>query len=151
MTNTATKPRRIFRKRGQALTKQNLQLSHRDVDNLAEVRGALSTYKVSTSTSIILGLALAAIIDEVRGGKVHWWDDLRSTVRRPRRARVAPPTRHAQGPSGTARLDGHWQLVDKEPAQGVCGQIVDVSQLFKSTLRPNSFVEKRKQGAGLAA
>jgi hypothetical protein len=117
MTNTATKPRRIFRKHGQGLTKQNLQLSRRDVDNLAEVRGALSTYKVSTSTSIILGLALAAIIDEVRGGKVRWWHDLRCTVRRPRRARVPPPTRHAQGPSGTARLDGDWQLVDKELAQ----------------------------------
>jgi hypothetical protein len=30
---------------------------------------------------------------------------------------VPPPTRHAQGASGTARLDGDWQLVDKELAQ----------------------------------
>jgi hypothetical protein len=37
MTHTATKPRRIFRKHGQGLTKQNLQLSRRDVTSLRSV------------------------------------------------------------------------------------------------------------------
>lgn len=70
-----------YRKPGQGLIKQNFALSREDLDNLAEVRAAFEdTHSVVVSTSILLGLALKAILDEVRAGKVRGSDDLRSTV-----------------------------------------------------------------------
>lgn len=71
-----------YRKHGQGLSKQTFQLSAGDLNNLQEVRGAFTAaHGVTASTSIILSLALKAITDEVRAGRVRWSDDLRSTVR----------------------------------------------------------------------
>lgn len=70
-----------FRKPGQGLSNLSFALSRADLDNLAEVRTAFEhAHGVIASTSILLGLALTAIRDEVRAGKVRWSDDLRSTV-----------------------------------------------------------------------
>ena len=79
-------PPTAYRKPGQGLTKQNFALSRADLDNLAEARAAYEKSRgVIASTSILLGLALRALVDEVRAGKVRWSDDLRTTVREAQR------------------------------------------------------------------
>lgn len=75
-----------FRKPGQSLANLSFALSRSDLDNLAEIRTAFGrNHGVIASTSILLGLALKALLDEVRAGKVRWSDDLRSTVREAQR------------------------------------------------------------------
>ena len=71
-----------FRKRGQGLINLSFALSQSDLHNLSEIRAAFGRHHgVIASTSILLGLALKALLDEVRAGNVRWSEDLRSTVR----------------------------------------------------------------------
>ena len=75
-----------FRKPGQGLTNLSFALARSDLDNLTEIRTAFErAHGVIASASILLGLALTALLDEVRAGKVCWSDDLRSTVKEARR------------------------------------------------------------------
>ena len=75
-----------FRKPGQGLANLSFALSRSDLDNLAAARSAFAqAHGVIASTSILLGLALRALLDEVRAGKVRWSDDLRSTVKETQR------------------------------------------------------------------
>ena len=71
-----------YRKHGQGLVKQNYQLSRNDLAKLAEARTAFErTHQVTASVSIVVSLAIAALVDEIRGGTVRYSDDLPSTVR----------------------------------------------------------------------
>lgn len=75
-----TKPK-IYRKRGQILTHHSFTLTATDAENLEEVRRAYaSNYPFLVSNSIIVGVALQALVEETRSGKIRSTPDLYISV-----------------------------------------------------------------------
>jgi len=71
----------VYRKRGQELINHGFRLTVNDTANLEEIRRAYeSNYPFSVSTSIIVGVALQALVEEARSGKVRSTPDLYISV-----------------------------------------------------------------------
>jgi len=71
----------VYRKRGQELINHAFRLTVDDTQNLEEVRRAYeANYPFSVSTSIIIGVALQALVEEARSGKIRTTPDLYVSV-----------------------------------------------------------------------
>ena len=71
----------VYRKRGQELINHGFRLTATDTANLEEIRRAYEdNYPFSVSTSIIVGVALQALVEEARSGKVRTTPDLYISV-----------------------------------------------------------------------
>lgn len=67
----------VYRKHGQQLTTHTFKLTQSDVTHLERIRTAYEDrYGFSVSTSIIIGVALQSLADEVRAGTIRSTPDL---------------------------------------------------------------------------
>lgn len=75
-----TKPK-VYRKRGQGLTEHGFKLTATDTANLREIKSAYEDhFPFAVSTSIVVSVALQALIEEVRSGKIRSTPDLYISV-----------------------------------------------------------------------
>lgn len=72
----------VYRKRGQKLINHGFRLTEADTANLEEIRDAYEgKYPFTVSTSIIVGVALQALVEETRSGKIRSTPDLYISTR----------------------------------------------------------------------
>lgn len=82
----------VYRSRNQSLTAKNFKLSSGDLARIAQLRTAFEAHhNVRASTSVILSLAIEAMMDEVAAGRVRTSAEFLID-----RSRLAPASTHRE-------------------------------------------------------